>query len=127
MPADHQRYPHPENARALRLGASVTRIRAEFEAEIQAHGFTAAALRDALCPLQSAQRATETLCSLGARVRNIYLAPPAAPAIRLDLPGDLRQWLDSQQASYSEIDTVAGRAVYCARLHGCDVIWWEDA
>lgn len=36
-------HPHA-NARALRLAASVTRIRAEFEAEMQGRGFTAAAL-----------------------------------------------------------------------------------
>jgi len=85
------------------------------------------ALMSTLSPLQLAREAAETLCSVGARVRNMYIVPDRAPAIRLEHPGNLRAWLDQRQSEYSEIDNVAGRAVYCARVRGCDVIWWEDA
>ena len=85
------------------------------------------ALMITLSPLQLAREAAETLCSVGARVRNIYIAWPAPPAIRLEHPGNLRAWLDQRQCEYSECDGYVGRAVYCARVRGCDVIWWEDA
>ena len=85
------------------------------------------ALMSTLSPLQLAREAAETLCSVGARVRNMYIVPERAPTIRLEHPGNLRAWLDQRQSEYSEIDNVAGRAVYCARVRGCDVIWWEDA
>ncbi len=85
------------------------------------------ALMSTLSPLQLAREAAETLCSVGARVRNMYIVLDRAPTIRLEHPGNLRAWLDQRQSEYSEIDNVAGRAVYCARVRGCDVIWWEDA
>jgi hypothetical protein len=85
------------------------------------------ALMSTLSPLQLAREAAETLCSVGARVRNMHIAWPAPPAIWLEHPGNLRAWLDQRQCEYSECDGYVGRAVYCARVRGCDVIWWEDA
>jgi hypothetical protein len=85
------------------------------------------ALMSTLSPLQLAREAAETLCSVGARVRNMHIAPPAPPAIWLEHPGNLRAWLDQRQCEYSEIDGYVGRAVYYARVRGCDVVWSEDA
>ena len=85
------------------------------------------ALMSTLSPLQLAREAAETLCSVGARVRNMYIVPDRAPTIRLEHPGNLRAWLDQRQCEYSEIDGYVGRAVYYARVRGCDVVWSEDA
>ena len=86
------------------------------------------ALMSTLSPLQLAREAAETLCSVGARVRNMYIVPDRAPTIRLEHPGNLRAWLDQRQFEYSEIENEAEDSVLIsARVRGCDVIWWEDA